>query len=292
MIRKIFKKVLLVHKKSAYSIYFMERKIQLARGKKADLQKEIKRFKKAHDQHYASLKEVERILGRHGIVYTKRSRDQKINYSRYDLIITLGGDGTFLEASRNIKDQVIIGVNSAPNFSIGKLCVGNMKNFEQMIRRVAHQKFSLSHWPRLRLNLEGHVRPVDCVNDILICHNNPAAMSRYYLKIGNIKEEQRDSGLWISTPAGSTGAIKSAGGRTLRAEEKSMQYMPRELYYGFSKTYRHKGGVLRSPRAIFVTSLMRSGMIYVDGTHYKLKFPFNSTLKVSFSPEPLRTIKL
>jgi len=38
---KVFKKVLLIYKKSAYSIYFMERKIQLARGKKANLQKEI-----------------------------------------------------------------------------------------------------------------------------------------------------------------------------------------------------------------------------------------------------------
>jgi len=292
MISKIFKKVLLVHKKSAYSIYFMERKIKLAKGEKTDLQKEIKRFKKAHDQHYASLKEAECILNKHGIEYTKLSRDQKINYSRFDLIITLGGDGTFLEVSRNIKEQVIIGVNSAPNFSIGKLCVGNMKNFEQIIQHIGQQKFSIIHWPRLRLNLEGHVRPIDCVNEILICHSNPAAMSRYYLKIGNVKEEQRDSGLWIATSAGSTGAIKSAGGRSLVAGAKIMQYMPRELYYGFSKTYRHKGGILHSPRSISITSLMRSGMIYIDGTHYKLKFPFNATLKVSFSPESLRTIKL
>jgi len=59
---KVFKKVLLIHKKSAYSIYFMERKIKLAKSKKADLQKEIKRFKRAHDEHYASIREVERLL--------------------------------------------------------------------------------------------------------------------------------------------------------------------------------------------------------------------------------------
>ena len=289
---KVFKKVLLIHKKSAYSIYFMERKIKLAKSKKTALQKEIKRFKKAHDEHYASIREVERLLGKHGIEYTKRSRDQKVNYARYDLVITLGGDGTFLEASRNIKDQVIVGVNSAPSFSVGKLCVGNIMNFEKIIQRIARQKFLLSHWPRLRLELEGHVRPIDCVNDVLICHSNPAAVSRYYLKIGNIKEEQRNSGLWISTAAGSSGAIKSAGGRSFKSEQKKMQYMPRELYYGFSKKYTHKGGVLDANKTISVTSLMRSGMIYVDGTHYELKFPFNYALKISFSPNPLKTIKL
>jgi len=289
---KVFKKVLLVYKKSAYSIYFMERRIQMAKGQKANVQKEIKRFKKAHDEHYAALRKIEHILNKHGIDYTKCSRGRKINYAKFDLIITLGGDGTFLEASRNIKDQVVIGINSALSYSVGKLCIGNIKNFEKIIRHITEQKFTLNHWPRLRLKLEGHVRPIDCVNDILICHSNPAAVSRYYLKIGKLKEEQRDSGLWISTAAGSSGAIKSAGGKLFKNEEKKMQYMPRELYYGFSKKYRHKGGVLRAGQRVAITSLMRSGMIYVDGTHYELKFPFNHTLNVAFSPNPLRTIKL
>jgi len=117
-------------------------------------------------------------------------------------------------------------------------------------------------------------------------------VSRYYLKIGNLREEQRDSGLWISTAAGSSGAIRSAGGKLFKNEEKKMQYMPRELYYGFNKTYRHKGGVLHAGQRVAITSLMRSGMIYIDGTHYELKFPFNHTLNVAFSPNPLRTIKL
>jgi len=103
---KVFKKVLLVYKKSAYSIYFMERKIQLAKGQKASVQKEIKRFKKAHDEHYSTLVKVEHILSKHGIEYTKCSRGRKINYAKFDCVITLGGDGTFLEASRNSKDQV------------------------------------------------------------------------------------------------------------------------------------------------------------------------------------------
>jgi NAD+ kinase len=259
-------------------------------GERENLRKEMKRFKKAHDEHYNTMDRVESILKAYGVKYTKCFRGKKINYAPYDLVITVGGDGTFLEACRNIKGQIILGVNSAPSFSVGKLCTANIRNFEAIIRHIVGGKYAVSVWPRLRLNLQGHVRPLDCVNDVLICHLNPAAMSRYYLKIGRMKEEQRSSGVWIATPAGSTGAIRSAGGKVMKVSAHQMQYAPRELYYGFSKMYRHKGGLLSRGESITVTSLMRSGMIFVDGTHFEMKFPFNSTLKVTLSPAVLNTI--
>ena len=92
---KVFKNVLLIYKKSAYSIYFMERKIKLAIGGKANLQMEMRRFKKAHDEHNTALKEVEGILCDYGIKYRKHFRGGKINYSPFDLIITVGGAGPF-----------------------------------------------------------------------------------------------------------------------------------------------------------------------------------------------------
>ncbi|OGX35027.1 MAG: hypothetical protein A3C36_04200 [Omnitrophica WOR_2 bacterium RIFCSPHIGHO2_02_FULL_52_10] len=289
---KRFKKVLLVYKKSAYSIYFMERKIKFAASKRANLNNEMKRFIKAHDEHYSALKEVERILRKYGIEYHKRYRGEKVNYAQYDLILTVGGDGTFLEASRKIRGQAIIGVNSAPSYSVGQLCIGNVINFERLIRKVTRGEFELTLWPRLRLVVEGHVRPVDCVNDILVCHSNPAAMSRYYIQAGKVKEEQRSSGLWIAAPAGSSGAIQSAGGKRIAPWAKRIQYMPRELYYGFNRRYRLTGGILRSQQKLLMISLMRSGMIFIDGTHLKLNFPFNAKLTVTLSPNPLRVVQL
>ena len=286
------RKALLIYKKSAYSIYFMDRKIKLAAGGKADLNNEMRRFQRAHEEHCTALKEVERILCAYGIRYDKYLRGRRINYARYNLIITVGGDGTFLEASRKVKDQAIIGVNSTPSFSVGKLCTVYVNNFERIIQRAISKKPKFSLWQRLRLNLDGHVRPVDCINDVLICHSNPAAMSRYYLQIGPVKEEHRSSGLWIAAPAGSSGAIRSAGGRLLNPTDKKIQYMPRELYYGFCRRYRHTGGVLERGQKLRITSLMRSGMIFVDGTHVKFDFPFNATLKVTLSPRPLKVIML
>lgn len=288
----MLKKVLLLYKKSAYSIYFLERKIALAKNKNADIREEMRRFQKAHEEHNATLVLAEHVLRRHKIPYTKCARGQKIDYRRYAVIITVGGDGTVLEAAKNIKNHLLIGINSAPSFSVGKLCAAGAGNLEDIIRRFAAGNLQIVSWPRLRLKLSKDVHAVDCLNDVLICHRNPAAMSRYRLKIGAIEEEQRSSGLWVATAAGSSGAIRSAGGKLFPPQEKKIQYMPRELYDGFKKCYRLKGGVLQPYQTLAVTSLMRQGMIFADGTHHQLEFSLNAVLKISLSPYPLRTIKI
>ena len=274
--------VLLLCKRSAYSIY----------SRNGNQRAEINRYKKAHDEHLKTLATVEWVLHKYGIEYSKCARGQKIAYQRYGSVITVGGDGTFLEAARNAKDHVLLGVNSAPGSSVGKLCVATRENFEKLIlRMVAGKGFRVDFWQRLRLKLDGLSKPIDCLNDILICHDNPAAVSRYYLKIGNIKEEQRGSGLWVAAPAGSSGAIQSAGGKILKVTTREFQYIPRELYRGVNPPYRLKGGILTAGRSIAVTSLMRNGSIFVDGTHVRLAFPFEATLKISLSPKSVKVIQ-
>ena len=273
--------VLLLCKKSAYSIYF----------RKGHPRAEIDRYKKAHDEHLGTLATVEGVLHKYGINYSKYTRGRKIPYERYGLVITVGGDGTFLEAARNTNTQVLLGVNSAPGTSVGKLCAATQKNFERIVRRIiAGKNVRLNSWQRLRLKLDSLSLPIDCLNDILICHQNPAAVSRYYLKIGTLKEEQRSSGLWVAAPAGSSGAVQSAGGKVLKITAKKFQYMPRELYRGVNPPYRLKGGVLAGGQTIKVISLMHDGNVFVDGTHVQLAFPFHATLNISLSPKPVKVI--
>ncbi len=286
---KLLSNVLVLYKKSAYSIYFKERKIRSCGYAQKDMFQWMSRFKKAHDEHYATLHTVERILGRYGISYTKQARGQKTSYKRYSLIITVGGDGTFLEAARHIGQQIVLGVNSSPSTSVGKLCVANHMDLERIILGIIQNSCRIELWQRLRIEVKGR-RPIEALNDVLISHRNPAALSRYYLQIKGTAEQQRSSGFWISTPAGSSGAIKSAGGKILKTTDKKIQYMPRELYYGANPAYRLKGGILSGEETIQVTSLMHNGMIFIDGAHHPVRFPFNTTVKIFLSPHPLRTI--
>ncbi|MDE2028085.1 MAG: hypothetical protein KGJ11_06060, partial [Candidatus Omnitrophica bacterium] len=143
---------------------------------------------------------------------------------------------------------------------------------------------------RLSISFSDGTKSINVLNDILICHHNPAAMSRYYLSIGPIREEQRSSGIWIATAAGSSGGIHSAGGKILASESKDFQYKPRELYRGKTLHYHLTGGILKSSQKITLTSLMREGVVFVDGSHVCLPFSFGAKVLVNPSSNPLKII--
>lgn len=287
-----FRNILLLYKRSAYRIYFMNRNSSFVDNGSPIIKDEIKKFKDAHDEHYGTLKGVSKILFTHGIRFTECYRGRNIDYSPYDLIITVGGDGTFLEAARKVKNQVMLGVNSAPHHSVGRFCIANLNNFEKILKKIMNQQYSLQNFHRIRIKHSKEEKTVDALNDLLICHKNPAMLSRYYLKIGDTKEEQRSSGIWISSPVGSSGAIRSAGGKLLNQYDKKIQYLPRELYSGLNGRYKLTGRVLNPPGKIRVTSLMRRGMLYLDGAHQKFNFDYGISINISISPNPIRTINL
>ena len=143
---------------------------------------------------------------------------------------------------------------------------------------------------RLNLSFSDGTGSMNVLNDILICHHNPGAMSRYFLTVGRIKEEQRSSGVWIATAAGSSGGLHSAGGKVLPQENKEFQYKTRELYRKKNTHYHLKGGILKSTQKITMTSLMREGVVFVDGSHVCLPFSFGARIFVRRSPNPLKII--
>jgi NAD kinase len=56
------------------------------------------------------------------------SNDQPVHVEDNTLVVTVGGDGTFLHSAHKIKNNksYILGVNSKPTKSIGKLCSFNL----------------------------------------------------------------------------------------------------------------------------------------------------------------------
>ncbi len=272
-------KVLVVYKKSAYQIHVLEHKNPLFRG--------IRSLRLSHALHKGAVKEVKRVLEKSGVEYRAVYRSTKVDAKRYGLVIAVGGDGTFLEAARRIEKQVILGVNSDPNHSVGSFCAVHRGQFKKAFDSILEGRWVPRSVNRLRVRINGRVLPYAVLNDILFCHKNPAAVSRYWIKIGKIREEHRSSGLWVSTAVGSSGAIKSAGGRVLPWESRKIQYFPRELYQRHGWKYRLRGGLLEEGQKLRVGSLIREGRLYLDGAHLWVPFSYGDVLEVSNSPAPL-----
>lgn len=96
--------------------------------------------------------------------------EEKINWA--DVIITNGGDGTFLMAASKVvtRDKPVIGINSDPTKSVGHLCLPSKysNNFDQVIELLKKGKFQWQYKQRLRVTLIGEAAEEDPreLNDI------------------------------------------------------------------------------------------------------------------------------
>ncbi len=241
--------------------------------------------------HRRSFAAVERTLKDRGIKFDRLARGKAFDESRYALVISLGGDGTFLDAARHLEKISILGVNSAPGHSVGRLCPVSQSNFEKALKDFLKGKLMTKRIQRMDVSLNGKKWRHPVLNDVLVCHAVPAAMSRYLLTVGGVCEDQRSSGLWISTAAGSTGAIRSSGGRELPLFSKRFQYLPRELFEGHGARYRLKGGLLpKSAPGLKVVSRMQEGRLYLDGAHVWLPFKYGARLDIALSRAALSAL--
>lgn len=281
-------RALILYKKSAYSIYFQHAKSSFHQRGRVNAA-ELKRFRNMHKTHLQCVDLVEKVIKSLGIKVSKISRGKSFCMDDFDLVVTVGGDGTFLEAAQKVSTQLILGVNSDPSWSVGRFCTATSQNFLNILERLMDQKAEILSYPRLSLNLSGI--QVDFLNEVLVCHRNPAAMSRYALQVGKIIEEQKSSGVWISTAAGSTGAIRSAGGRRFPPTKNIIQYRPRELYAKKDHPYLLKGGVIiNGEKVLKVISMMREGRAFVDGSHLSFPLDFGNVASIKNSSFPLKVV--
>lgn len=276
-------KILLVYKRSSLSVA----------GKFSERLRLAQRFQENHRAHYATLRAVERVLKDLNVKYSKHTRGPKVDYKDYDLIITIGGDGTVMEAGRAMKnDQLLLGVNSDPSWSVGQFCATHAGGFRQFFNQVIRGKAKAYRLYKLKIDLKDDKmsRQIECLNDALICHANPGAMSRYTLTVGKTSEHHRNSGIWLSTAAGSTGAILSAGGRKMPLSSTDIQYKPRELYHARGIKYRLTGGLIHKGQAAEFVSSMPHGCVFVDGAHIKFPFVYGAAARISTSSNYLSLI--
>ena len=292
MARPRIDSALVVYKKSAFDLYVIGRagsgEIPDAATRRAMLT--------AHENNARCIEEVKRVLDEAGVKFraTSRADLHPIATSTNgvpDLVIPVGGDGTFLEASHLVTRGLIMGVNSSPDHSVGFFCTATRETFADRLRRALDGRLSITPMARLQVDIEGERVPHLALNDVLLTHQNPGATSRYVLKIGAREEMQRSSGVWIATAAGSTAGIRTAGGALLPIRTDKIQYAVREMYTppGERKPKLVRGAVAGRP-GIRVVSRMADGALFVDGPRHRYPLQIGTRVSVKTGAIPLRVL--
>lgn len=161
--------------------------------------------------------ELRHLLGEGHIYGTHTEIGERAN-----IIISVGGDGTFLRTARIYTEKPIMGVNAG---TFGFLTVYSRNNLDSAFRNILEGRWFIEK----RITLKALVtdKPIIALNDFVVNVTGSARMVSISVFAGdNNIFEYRGDGLIIATPTGSTAYNLSAGGPVLFPTMESIVVTP------------------------------------------------------------------
>lgn len=143
-----------------------------------------------------------------------------------DLVIVLGGDGTFLRAASQFVDNhvPIVGVNTGTLGFLTRIEADRMRPYLELL--MAGQ-YSLEERLMLHVNQSASASNQVALNDVVIKNQNPSQLCTLRLYINDTLVAVYDAdGMIISTPTGTTAYTLAAGGPVLSPEVEAVTITP------------------------------------------------------------------
>lgn len=246
----------------------------------------------AHISHYSALKKLENELKNLGINYKVALKQKFISkdFDNTSLVIALGGDGTFLDVAKLVRNQLFLGIRSDSR-SHGYLMSADASedSYESKgyIKRILEDKFKTEKLVRLRLGISNGRKIEDfAVNEIYIGHKFSSGMARYTLSYRGKEEKQMSSGVVIATGAGSTAWYSNIYcslfwkigllGKSFSRDEEKLKFVVISPNRNGINICTIKKGIIQKNDIFKVKSNMNfDGCISVDGSTKERMYEFN-----------------
>ena len=152
-----------------------------------------------------------------------------------DVLVVLGGDGTFLRAARAVAevDVPLLGINLG---KVGFLSKAEAGELDDVLAKIVEGRYTIDE----RMALEGRIlregRPIHAarhfaLNDIVVARGSLARVCRLDVAIDDTHLATFVAdGLVVATPTGSTGYSFSAGGPILDPVSRNLVVTPIAAY--------------------------------------------------------------
>lgn len=148
----------------------------------------------------------------------------------FDVLITIGGDGTILRAITYVRDLAIpiVGINTG---RLGFLATIQLNNIENAIEDIINGNYQISERSLLTINTEPASDDLlefnFALNEIAVSRKNSTSMITVETSLNNeYLTSYWADGLIISTPTGSTGYSLSCGGPVIMPSADSFALTP------------------------------------------------------------------
>lgn len=292
-------RVVVLVKRTSYRLFVEEERDARVKRLIADGDPTVRRMRRAHDDHEATVGEVTEALVSMGVKAEVLIGSRARIEGRHDLVVTVGGDGTLLAASHQVgPDTPVMGINSAPDHSVGFFCAAKKGEARRALQDALEGTLRPVVLTRMRVDKNGECLHRRVLNEALFCHRSPAATSRYILEVRGAPdaeahvEDQKSSGLWIGPAAGSTAAQRSAGGRVLPLTSQKIQYVVREPYTPGRAPLTLTVGAVGGEGTLTLRNKMREAKLFLDGHHIVHDATLGDVLVLRRSDESLTVLGL
>lgn len=168
------------------------------------------------------------LLKQNNIALKQQSFDQLDN--SYDILISIGGDGTILRAVAYIGNVGIpvIGINTG---RLGFLATLHKDQLVEAVEALSNGSYTLSKRTLITLvsdHEENHAAPHNfALNEVTVSRMNTTSMMQIETKLNNeLLTVYWADGLIISTPTGSTGYSLSCGGPVISRDTDAFVITP------------------------------------------------------------------
>jgi len=145
--------------------------------------------------------------------YSIEKQEKKISSKKYDLVLSIGGDGVFISASKYAykKSIPVLGLNFG---RIGFLADLDKKNLQSKMVEILNGKYIIDKRTMLsgKVYSKTGIHSSISLNDIVINNCGKLKMIETEVLVNeNLITKQRSDGVIISTPTGSTAYAMSNG---------------------------------------------------------------------------------
>lgn len=241
-----------------------------------------------------TLSYVKKILKKYKIRFNLADRD-KLKRSQFegrDLIIAVGGDGTFLRAAQFVENEAMFGVNADVKNKEGFFTEADKSNFEEKLRKILNGRTEIKKLPRLEAYINNKKIETLALNEFYIGPKKGYHGAKYIIEINGRKERHKSSGILVTTPAGSYAWAKAAYRNIMPLDSKNFQFVVREPYEGkVFRNYRIKHGILRKSEKIKIVSEMLDGVIVADSVGKEYPFRNGSKAAIKLSKKTLKLLR-
>jgi NAD+ kinase len=127
----------------------------------------VARFERSDRYHRETVEQLRAALREFGVTARFRDRSRVGKVDGFDVVMTVGGDGTLLSASHAVGSTPVFGINSAPLDSVGFLCSAHHGNVRERVRDLVAGRLPETRLARMRVTVDGKVKHTRVLNDVL-----------------------------------------------------------------------------------------------------------------------------